>query len=55
MAAVEKKHGAGRIEDGPVEENQNVYFEPAIQKQVVRKIDMNLMPLVLSLCKFSLS
>ncbi|KFY22159.1 hypothetical protein V493_06805 [Pseudogymnoascus sp. VKM F-4281 (FW-2241)] len=53
VAAVEKKPDVGRIEDGPaVEENQVVYLEPAMQKQLVRKIDLNLMPLVLSLCKF---
>lgn len=52
MAAVEKNPDAGRIEDGPAEENQ---IESAIQKQLVRKIDMNLMPLVLSLCKLSRS
>ncbi|KFZ15513.1 hypothetical protein V502_05559 [Pseudogymnoascus sp. VKM F-4520 (FW-2644)] len=49
MAAVEKNPDAGVIEDGLAEENQIVHLEPAIQKQLVRKIDMNLMPLVLSL------
>lgn len=56
MAAVEKNPDAGVInEDGQAEENQIVHLEPAIQKQLVRKIDMNLMPLVLSLCKLSQS
>lgn len=55
MAAVEKDPDAGRIEDGLAEENQVVHLEPGIQKQLVRKIDMNLMPLVLSLCKLSRS
>lgn len=53
MAAVEKNPDAGVVEDGLTEENQIVHLEPAIQKQLVRKIDMNLMPLVLSLCKLS--
>lgn len=55
MAAASKKSDAGLMEDGPAEENQTVYFEPEIQRQLVRKIDLNLMPLVVSLCKLGLS
>lgn len=55
MAAVRRDPNAGRIEDGPAEENEVAHLEPEIQKQLVRKIDMNLMPLVLSLCKLSRS
>jgi hypothetical protein len=54
MAAVSKNSDAGLMEDGPAEENQTVYLEPEIQRQLVRKIDLNLMPLVVSLCKSSL-
>ncbi|OBT78678.1 hypothetical protein VF21_02354 [Pseudogymnoascus sp. 05NY08] len=46
MATVEKNPEAGLTGDGPAEENQTVYLKPDIQKQLVRKIDMNLMPLV---------
>ncbi|KFX95719.1 hypothetical protein V490_03700 [Pseudogymnoascus sp. VKM F-3557] len=49
MAAVSKNSNAGLMEDGPAEENQTVYLEPGIQRQLVRKIDLNLMPLVVSL------
>ncbi|OBT86404.1 hypothetical protein VE02_05267 [Pseudogymnoascus sp. 03VT05] len=37
---------AGLADDGPAEETQTVYLKSDIQKQLVRKIDMNLMPLV---------
>ncbi|KFY07347.1 hypothetical protein V492_07220 [Pseudogymnoascus sp. VKM F-4246] len=49
MAAVENNPEAGPIEDSSAEETQAAHLETAIQKQLVRKIDMNLMPLVLSL------
>ena len=55
MTAVEKNPEAGLTEDGPAEENQTVYLKPDIQKQLVRKIDMNLMPLVCCLCKLGRS
>lgn len=55
MAPVGKNLEAGRTGDGPVEENEIVHLKPEIQKQLVRKIDLNLMPLVLSLCKLSRS
>ncbi|KFY38579.1 hypothetical protein V494_04323 [Pseudogymnoascus sp. VKM F-4513 (FW-928)] len=49
MAAVESNPEAGPAEDSSAEVAQVVHLEPAISKQLVRKIDMNLMPLVLSL------
>ncbi|KFY73645.1 hypothetical protein V499_06297 [Pseudogymnoascus sp. VKM F-103] len=49
MATVEKNPEAGLTENDPAEENQTVHLKPEIQKQLVRKIDMNLMPLVLCL------
>ena len=55
MTEVGKNPDVAKIENPPTEGNQLVYLEPAIQKQVVRKLDWNLMPLVLSLCKSSLS
>jgi hypothetical protein len=53
MATVEKNPEAGLTENDSAEENQTVHLKPEIQKQLVRKIDMNLMPLVLCLCKLS--
>ncbi|OBT93053.2 hypothetical protein VE01_09022 [Pseudogymnoascus verrucosus] len=49
MATVEKNPEAGLTENDLAEENQTVHLKPEIQKQLVRKIDMNLMPLVLCL------
>jgi hypothetical protein len=32
---------------------QFVHIDPALQKRVVRKLDLNLMPLVMALCELS--
>jgi hypothetical protein len=55
MANVEKAEDALHVEaPAALQSYQNVLIDPAIEKRVVRKLDWNLMPLVVALCKFYL-
>jgi hypothetical protein len=38
---------------GAPQSHQFVHIDPAVQKRVVRKLDLNLMPLVMALCELS--
>ncbi|KFY48769.1 hypothetical protein V495_01049 [Pseudogymnoascus sp. VKM F-4514 (FW-929)] len=49
MAMVVKNPDVTHVENGPGESNIPAYQVPLIQKQVVRKLDWNLMPLILAL------
>lgn len=51
MADVEKIHGAAEIERAP----EPIAVDERAEKRVVRKLDWNLMPLILGLCKLPLS
>lgn len=54
MPMVVKNPDVTHVENGPGESNHLAYQEPLLQKQVVRKLDWNLMPLILVLCTFCL-
>jgi hypothetical protein len=54
MAMVVKNPDVTHVENGPGESNIPAYQVPLIQKQVVRKLDWNLMPLILALCMLCL-
>jgi hypothetical protein len=50
MADVEKITDPAQLEKAAPQDMEFVHIEPAVQKRVVRKLDLNLMPLVVSLC-----
>jgi len=50
MIDVEKPHHLTEVEDAAPQGMRYVHVEPATQKRVLRKLDMNLMPLVIALC-----
>jgi hypothetical protein len=55
MASVEDKVEVERVETPvPPQGYQYVHIDPAVQKRVLRKLDWNLLPLVVVLCKLYL-
>ena len=51
MANVEKAEDSVHVEDpAALQGYQNVQIDPTIEKRVVRKLDWNIMPIVLALC-----
>jgi len=50
----EKPQESHHVENATPEGSQYVHIEPALEKQVVRKLDWNFVPLVVALCKCSL-
>jgi hypothetical protein len=51
MADVEKRDEPTHVESAAPQGYQFVNIDEAVQKRVVRKLDWNLMPLVVALCK----
>jgi hypothetical protein len=52
LGDVEKAHHASHVE-GDHHGHQQPHVDPDIEKRVVRKMDRNIIPLVMSLCKIS--
>lgn len=55
MADVEKKDEPTHVESAPPQGYRYVQVDQAVEKRVVRKLDWNLMPLVVALCKSDMS
>jgi hypothetical protein len=55
MANLGKAEDSVHVEDpAALQRDQDVQIDPAIEKRVLRKLDWNLMPLVVALCRFYL-
>ena len=50
MADVEKSNPVSHAENNTPQGMRYVHIDPALQKRVVRKLDLNLMPMVMALC-----
>jgi hypothetical protein len=55
MVDVEKTEVVSELEGNAPQGMRYVHIDPALQKRVVRKLDFNLMPMVMALCKSTLS
>jgi hypothetical protein len=51
MADIEKKDEPTHVESTAPQGYRHVHIDEAVEKRVVRKLDWNLMPLVVALCK----
>jgi hypothetical protein len=51
MTDVEKIEAVSQTEGNPPPGMRHVHIDPVVQKRVVRKLDLNLMPIVVALCK----
>lgn len=54
MADIEKSEPISHLDCKAPQGMQYVNMDPVLQKRVVRKLDLNLMPLVMALCMFTL-
>lgn len=54
MADIEKSEPVSHLDSKAPQGMQYVNIDPVLQKRVVRKLDLNLMPLVMALCMFAL-
>jgi hypothetical protein len=51
MADVEKTEAISQVEGNAPQGMRYAHIDPVVQKRVVRKLDFNLMPMVMALCK----
>jgi hypothetical protein len=51
MADVEKTEAVSQLEGNAPQGMRYVHIDPSLQKRVVRKLDLNLMPMVMALCR----
>jgi hypothetical protein len=51
MADIEKTDPASQIEGNAPQGMRYAQIDPIVQKRVVRKLDFNLMPIVVTMCK----
>jgi hypothetical protein len=51
MADVEKTEPVSQIDGNAPQGMRYIHIDPTLQKRVVRKLDFNLMPMVMALCK----
>lgn len=52
MADIEKSSQLTQVDESALPGMRYVLVEPATEKRVLRKLDLNLMPLVVALCMF---
>jgi hypothetical protein len=51
MTDVEKTEAVSQAEGNTPQGMRHAHIDPVVQKRVVRKLDFNLMPMVVALCK----
>lgn len=54
MADIEKTEPVSQIEGNAPQGMRYVNIDPIVQRRVVRKLDFNLMPIVMAMCKLLL-
>jgi hypothetical protein len=51
MADIEKTEPVSQFEGNAPQGMRYVQIDPTVQRRVVRKLDLNLMPIVMAMCK----
>jgi len=51
MEDIEKTEPASQFEGNAPQGMRYVQIDPSVQRRVVRKLDLNLMPIVMAMCK----
>lgn len=51
MADIEKTEPLSQLEDNAPQGMRYAHIDPTVQRRAVRKLDLNLMPIVMAMCK----